>query len=303
MKRPPSNPSVRFARALPALSLASSLALLAGCATNPADDPVQQRLNDVDARIGKVERVISNQSLVDLSRRLDALEAQQRELRGNGELLQNASDGLRKQQRDLYADLDRRIGALEGSWRAGAGAGAAGAAGGGALPGTNPGMSPGTTAGASPGAAGAGATAPAGGATGASAGAGPAASDEQAAYGRAFDLLKTGDYAGATRAFGQFMKDYPQGSLVDNAQYWLGEAYYVTRDFDQAEIAFRAVGERWPGSRKAPDALLKLGYTQVEQKHPGEARVTLGQVVQRFPGSEAARLAADKLSKLTAESH
>jgi len=270
-------------RSLP--TLASAL-LLAGCATNPADDPVQQRLNDVDARIGKVERVISNQSLVDLSRRLDTLEAQQRELRGNGELLQNASDGLRKQQRDLYADLDRRLTALEGSWRSGSGA-ASGAGGGASAGGASPG---GAAASVS-----AGSAVPATGNV--------AASEEQSAYGRAFDLLKSGDYAGAIKGFGQVMKDYPQGSLVDNAQYWVGEAFYVTRDFDQAEVAFRTVGDRWPGSRKAPDALLKLGYTQIEQKHLSEARATLGQVVQRFPGSDAARLAADKLSKLTAESH
>jgi tol-pal system protein YbgF len=276
-----------------------ALLSLAGCATNPADDPVQQRLNDVDARIGKVERVISNQSLVDLSRRLDTLEAQQRELRGNGELLQNASDGLRKQQRDLYADLDRRISALEGNWRTGAGAGA-GSGGGGA----SGAPASGTLAGGA--AAGAAGTAASGGGTPAGEPAAPggaAPSEEQLAYGRAFDQLKSGDYAGAIKGFGQVMKDYPQGSLGDNAQYWIGEAYYVTRDFDQAEAAFRALGDRWPGSRKAPDALLKLGYTQIEQKHPSEARVTLGQVVQRFPGSDASRLAAEKLSKLTAESH
>jgi TolA-binding protein len=58
------------------------------------------------------------------------------------------------------------------------------------------------------------------------------------------------------------------------------------------------VGERWPDSRKAPDALLKLGYTLQEQKRLPEARVALGQVVQRFPGSGAARLAAERLKKL-----
>ena len=42
---------------------------------------------------------------------------------------------------------------------------------------------------------------------------------------------------------------------------------------------------------------------QAARQHLSEARVTLGQVVQRFPGSDAARLAAEKLSKLTAESH
>ena len=70
--------------------------LLTGCATNPANDPLQVRLNDIDSRLGNVERVVSNQSLVELSRRLDALEAQQREQRGNVEVLQN--NGERRAQ-------------------------------------------------------------------------------------------------------------------------------------------------------------------------------------------------------------
>ena len=60
---------------------------------------------------------------------------------------------------------------------------------------------------------------------------------------------------------------------------------------------------RWPNSRKAPDALLKLGYTQFEQKKITEARATLALVQMRFPGSEAAKLAADRLQKMPAEAH
>jgi tol-pal system protein YbgF len=99
------------------------------------------------------------------------------------------------------------------------------------------------------------------------------------------------------------MNHYPSSNLLDNAQYWVGEAYYVTRDYEHAARAFRAVGERWPTSRKAPDALLKLGYTQTEQKHLTEARATLGQVVERYPGSDAARLAQERLQRLPSEGH
>jgi tol-pal system protein YbgF len=131
--------------------------------------------------------------------------------------------------------------------------------------------------------------------------AGAAPGGDQGAYGRAFDALKAADYTSAITQFRDFLKTYPQSALADNAQYWLGEAYYVTRDFDSAAAAFRAVGEHYPQSRKAPDALLKLGYTQFEQKRLADARTTLGQVVQRFPGSQAAQLAADRLQKLPAE--
>jgi tol-pal system protein YbgF len=255
--------------------------LLAGCASNPADDPVQIKLNDLDTRLGGVERVVSNQSLVDMSRRIDALEAQLRELRGSVEMLQNGGDTARKSQRDLYADLDRRIAVLEGVARSmQATAGDAGTS---------------STAGV-----GAGAT---GGGGSAGTGAGSAGGDDQAAYNAAFDKLKGGSYADAIAGFENLMTRYPSSSLLDNAQYWIGEAYYVTRDYDHAATAFRTVGDRWPASRKAPDALLKLGYTQFEQKHLTAARATLQQVVARFPDSEAARLAQERLRKLPPEGH
>ncbi len=127
--------------------------------------------------------------------------------------------------------------------------------------------------------------------------------DDQAAYNAAFDKLKAGNYSEAILGFQAFMNHYPTSALLDNAQYWIGEAYYVTRDYEHAARAFRTVGERWPTSRKAPDALLKLGYTQIEQKHLTEARTTLAQVVERYPGTDAAHLAQDRLQKLPSEGH
>lgn len=248
--------------------IAAGCALLASaCTTNPANDPTQVRLNDIDTRLGNVERVVSNQSLVDLSRRLDALEAQQREQRGSVEVLQNDEQTARKSERDLYADVNKRLTALEGSTQ-----GAPGAA-------------------------------VAAGAVGGAAAAGSAPVDDQAAYNSAFEKLKAGNYSEAIAAFQGFMTHYPSSELLDNAQYWIGEAYYVTRDYDHAASAFRAVGERWPASRKAPDALLKLGYTQTEQKHLTDARATLAAVVERYPGTDAARLAQQRLQRLPPEGH
>ena len=233
-----------------AIRLSATLAplLLAACASNPAEDPVQVRLNDLDERLARIERVINNQSLVELSGRIDALEAQTRRQHGDLELLQNGMEGSRTQQRNLYADIDKRIAALEANVRA------AGAA----APAVQP---PGAT-----------------GVAGATAG----TPDEQSDYARAFDMLKGGDYSQAQAAFRDFLRDHPDGSLADNAQYWIGEAYYVTRDYDHAAEAFARVGERWPDSRKAPDAMLKLGYTQFEQKRYAAARGTLQQVVDRY---------------------
>ncbi|HWW81388.1 MAG TPA: tol-pal system protein YbgF [Steroidobacteraceae bacterium] len=262
--------------------------LAAGCASAPAaDDPIQLKLNDIDARVTRIERVISNQSLVELAQHLDQVQADVRQLRGRVEELEYNAEAMHKQQRDLYSDLDKRIAALGGG-----SSGAVGALGGaGSAAGSSSSQSP------------AGAAGSAGSPTGsAGSGAGSAgSSEEQTVYAQSFDALKAGSYSVAITGFKSFLSSYPASPLAENAQYWLGEAFYVTRDFDSATGAFRNVLQKWPDSRKAPDALLKLGYTQLEQKKTGEGRATLSQVVQKYPGTDAAKLAAERLQRTPAK--
>ena len=104
----------------------------------------------------------------------------------------------------------------------------------------------------------------------------------------------------AITGFKDFLNTYPSSPLAENAQYWLGEAYYVTHDLDAAAGAFRNVVQKWPNSRKTPDAMLKLGYTQLDQKKISEGRATLSQVAQKFPNTDAAKLATEKLQRTAA---
>ncbi len=92
----------------------------------------------------------------------------------------------------------------------------------------------------------------------------------------------------------------PNGQLADNTQYWLGEAYYVTQEYDHAIAAFQRVLANWPNSRKAPDALLKLGYTQLEQGKLPVGKGTLEQLVAKYPESDAAE-AGHRASRQTPE--
>src|SRR5215472_3755481 len=256
--------------AIPAVTLAMLAAALgAGCATTPEEDTVlQSRLSDLDARIARLER--ANQGQVEQAQRQEAGQAELRDLRGHLDQLEHDNAALRKQQHDLYADLDARVKALS----AGGTASAPGAAAG--------------TVGAAVG------TASAGDAAG---GGGPS-STEQAVYGQSFDALKAGSYSTAITGFRDFLKNYPQSQLAENAQYWLGEAYYVNHDYDSAAEAFRTVLKKYPDSRKVPDAMLKLGFTQYEQKQYGAARSTLTAVTQKFPGTDSAKLAADRLRRI-----
>jgi tol-pal system protein YbgF len=277
-------------RPVGALAVTLLASLGAGCASTPAaDDPVQMKLNDIDTRLTRIERIISNQSLVELAQHLDQVQSDVRQLRGRVEELEYNTESMRKQQRDLYSDLDKRLAALGGG---SSGAAAASALSGSGSAGAGGSSAPQSAAG---GAGAAAASAAAGSAGSDSAGAGT--SEEQRVYGQSFDALKAGSYSTAITGFKGFLSSYPASPLAENAQYWLGEAFYVTHDLDSATGAFKNVLQKWPDSRKAPDALLKLGYTQLEQKKVGEGRATLAQVVQKYPGTDAAKLAAERLQR------
>jgi tol-pal system protein YbgF len=123
-------------------------------------------------------------------------------------------------------------------------------------------------------------------------------STEEAIYSQAYDALKAGSYSISITGFKDFLTTYPTSPLAENAQYWLGEAYYVNHDYDAAAGAFRTVLKKWPESRKAPDALLKLGYTQYAQKQYPAAKATLTEVTRKYPGTDTAKLAADRLHRI-----
>lgn len=241
-------------------TIPAALFVLGGCAVAPEDDPVQIRMNDLDNRVQRIERVLTNQSLLELAQRIDALQGELRSIRGEVELLQNQSEGGKQQSRNLYGDLDRRIAALETL------GGVAGSA--------APAIAP-PSSGVGSGAA------------------------EQASYDAAFNSLKAADYPKAINGFKAFVATYPGSPLASNAQYWLGEAYYVTREYPSAITAFQKVTADWPDSRKAPDALVKIGFTQSALGRNADARATLEEVTRRYPGTEAATLATERLKRLS----
>jgi tol-pal system protein YbgF len=246
---------------------------LGGCASTPPDeDPVQIKLKDLDTRLARIEKVMANQSLLDVANQSEALRSDVRAMHNDVDQLNNSLDAGRKQQRDLYADLDQRVKNLESRGTAAAGTAASGAA-------------SGSVGAASPNAPDAG------------------SGEDKASYQAAFNLLKDGQYDRAIVAFQKFLVAYPDSSLADNAQYWLGEAYYVNKAYPEAQAAFQRVVDKYPQSRKLGDALLKIGYCRYEMKQWESAREVLGQVVARFTDTPAARLAQQRLDKMSAEKH
>jgi len=126
-------------------------------------------------------------------------------------------------------------------------------------------------------------------------------SKERKDYQKSFDLLKEGRYNKAKTAFKSFLKKYPNSSYAGNAQYWSGEANYVTRQFATAMKEFKQVITQYPASNKVPDAMLKLGYTFYETRQMDNAKQILNELVKRFGKSTAARLAKKRLKRMKRE--
>jgi tol-pal system protein YbgF len=247
---------------------------MVGCAsTPPEEDPVQIKLHDLDTRLVRIERIVANQSLLDLANQGETLRNDLRTMHNDVDQLTNSLEANRKQQRDLYADLDRRMKNLESRGGPGAGSAAAGSG------------DPGSTA------------------VGAAGDSSAPGAGDKAAYQAAFALLKDSQYDRAIAAFQKFLVSFPDSPLADNAQYWLGEANYVNKSFPEAEVAFQRVLDKYPQTRKRPDALLKIGYCQYELKDWEAAKETLSKVATQFPDTSAGHLAQQRLDKMATEKH
>jgi len=239
------------------------------------EDPLGLKVTDLEARLIRVERIMDNQSLIQLSTEVEKLRAENQALRGELDKLRYDSTNSDSRQRELYVDLDRRLQTIEAAPRAAAPPPVA--------------VAPPPAVAATPAPA---HTAPP------PAPARPVGSDQQN-YQAAFDLIQARKYEDANRAFRDFLAAFPQSPLVDNAQYWLAETYYVRRQFKDALPEFIKVTTQYPQSAKVPDALLKVGYCQVELGDKTAARTSLQQVMRQFPDTTAARLATQRLEQLS----
>jgi len=254
-----------------------SIAWLAAAAVVLSATPLfaqstRSRVEDLELRVAQLEQVLQSQTLIEMSQRLEAQAAELRELRGEIESSQNENQQLRKQLADLAADFDRRLVELE----------------------RRPAITPPVVETSGEASAGSGAPIASTVAT-ATVVADPSA---ETLYNRAFDALKAARYPEAIEGMKVFLAAHPQHPLADNAQYWLGQTYYLSRDYERAVEAFSAVGGRSPDRSKAPDALLKKGLSEIELKRNDDARRSFGELLQRYPDSDAARTAADALQKL-----
>jgi tol-pal system protein YbgF len=249
---------------------------------------VQEQLKSLSDDMTRMGRLVDNRAMLEMIQQVDQISEDINFLRGEIEVQGNDVVDIKKRQRELYQDIDRRLRDLES--RA---VGQAPAAQNTVPPASAP---AGSTAQVPP-------LAPASGAAVAAAPVTATQAGEKEAYQAAFDTLKEGRYKEAKVELQAFLVKYPNGSFSGNAQYWLGEAHYVTRNFDQGIVEFEKVLNSFPGSNKVPDAMLKLGYTYYELKQYPQSKTVLQDLRTRFPDETASRLATKRLDRIRKEGH
>lgn len=117
-------------------------------------------------------------------------------------------------------------------------------------------------------------------------------------YKVAFDAYKIGETAKARDLFNRFTEQFPESKLAANARYWVGETYYLEKNYEQAVLEFQRVIKEHPGKEKVPAAMLKQGLAFKELGDTKSARFVIKELIEKFPMAEEIPAAKEVLLKL-----
>ncbi|RPJ10905.1 MAG: tol-pal system protein YbgF [Deltaproteobacteria bacterium] len=117
-------------------------------------------------------------------------------------------------------------------------------------------------------------------------------------YEDAYETFEKGNLEGARRKFEAFLKQYPNIEFSDNAQFWIGETYYLKKDFEKAILEYEKAIAKYPEGDKVSAALFKQALSFLELGDKTNARNLLKRVVERFPHSAQAEMAKKKLETI-----
>ena len=118
---------------------------------------------------------------------------------------------------------------------------------------------------------------------------GGAGGSPEQVYEGAYDQYTNRQFGEAEAGFRLFLSRYRDHELAGNAQYWLGETYYVQGKYKDAARSFLAGFQTFPRSPRAPNALLKLGMSLNKLGQKEQACGAFAEVPKKYPAAADAR--------------
>lgn len=117
-------------------------------------------------------------------------------------------------------------------------------------------------------------------------------------YAQAKTTFDTGHYAESRVLFEDFIKLYPNSKIADSAAFWIGETYYREENYERAILEYQNLLDNYPNGNKVPAALYKQGLAFIALGDNNNGKILLDDLVRRYPDSQEARVAANRLKNL-----
>jgi tol-pal system protein YbgF len=102
----------------------------------------------------------------------------------------------------------------------------------------------------------------------------------------------------ATQEFSDYVKYYPNTDLAGNSYFYLADIAFKQGNYQQAVKSYDQVLQTFPDGNKAAAAELKKGLSLLELGQKDEGVSALRHVIQRYPKSNEALQARERLRKL-----
>jgi tol-pal system protein YbgF len=102
----------------------------------------------------------------------------------------------------------------------------------------------------------------------------------------------------AKQEFSDYVKFYASTDLAGNAYFYLAELAFKQGSFQEAVTNYDQVLQNFPTGNKAPSSDLKKGLALIELGKKDDGIAELRHVIQRYPRSNEALQAKDRLRKL-----
>jgi len=115
-------------------------------------------------------------------------------------------------------------------------------------------------------------------------------------YSQAYADYARGNYDLAIQGFTEYIRNYPDTDFTDNAQYWIGECLYSKKMYEEAIEAWNTLFKDYPTSDKLPDGRVKKGMALERLGRKSQALIEYRYVVDRYPNSQAAKIARERLT-------
>jgi len=127
----------------------------------------------------------------------------------------------------------------------------------------------------------------------------PAGESAPELYDRALKKIREEqDFNAGRELMEAFLKRYPEHDLAVNAAYWIGETYYAEKNYEQAILQFEEIIQKYGDHPKVASAMLKQALAFESTGDQATAKLLLQRVIERYPLSDEAGKAKQKLQTL-----